>query len=60
MVGGRNVPLRTVDQEDLPVMVKRTTIIPPRSEMLLPCEVKSTFHASLGLVEHEGQRSMED
>ena len=41
-------------------MVKRTTVVLTRSEMLLPCDIKGTFHANLGLVEHVGQRSMED
>ncbi|XP_050710864.1 uncharacterized protein LOC126995392 isoform X2 [Eriocheir sinensis] len=50
-VGGRRVPLMTVNKEDLPVTIKRTTIIPPRSEMLLPCQITGASPASLCVVE---------
>lgn len=58
-VGGRRVLLRTADKEGMLVTVKRTTVIPSRSKMLLPCEIKGTFPASLGLLDHASRCSTE-
>lgn len=35
-------------------------VIPPRSELLHPCELESTRNAGLGLVEHNNQPTLGD
>lgn len=54
-VGGWSVPPGTVRHGNMPVTTKRTTIIPPRSKLSLPCEVAGTWKAGLILVKYDSQ-----
>lgn len=60
MMGGNKVPLSAVDREGLPVMVRSTTIIPPKSSMLLLCRIKGFSFSRLGVVEHDSRCTIEN
>ncbi len=59
-IGRNKVPLRDVDREGLPVMVKSTTVIPPKSSMLLSCQVKCLILARLGVAEQDNRCVIEN